>query len=196
MLQILGNPYTSRKPNQTTQQKMGLFLCDCGKKKRFLYHLGIKRKSCGCLDSRNTVGERSRTHGMCKTNTYNSWIDMKKRIFKDIPRYSKYKNLTICTEWVDSFDKFLLDMGECPKGLTLERVDNLKGYSKDNCKWATRLEQGRNTSRVIKYKGTSLKNYCAMIGMSYSVAHKRIKYRNWSVDEAVNTPVFGRWENK
>ncbi len=61
----------------------------------------------------------------------------------------------MCPEWRDNFEAFLRDMGECPEAFTLERKDVNKGYSKDNCKWASRLEQANNTrrNRYIEYEG-------------------------------------------
>jgi DNA invertase Pin-like site-specific DNA recombinase len=56
----------------------------------------------------------------------------------------------ICPEWLDSFENFYADMGPCPLGMTLERSDNDKGYSKDNCVWATRETQATNMQRQRK----------------------------------------------
>jgi hypothetical protein len=58
----------------------------------------------------------------------------------------------MCEEWKNSYETFLRDMGRCPPGLTLERVNNDLGYFKENCKWATRSEQVRNRRPWKKQK--------------------------------------------
>ena len=77
---------------------------------------------------------------------YKAWISMRQRIFNiydsNYPNYGG-RGLTICDSW-DDFANFLKDMGKCPKGLQLERVDNEKGYFPDNCKWVSAKEQQRN----------------------------------------------------
>lgn len=86
--------------------------------------------------------------GKLKT-TYQSWSDMKKRCNnpaqKDYHNYGE-KGITYEAAW-ENFENFLRDMGEKPLGLTLDRIDSTKNYSKDNCRWATRLEQARNKGR-------------------------------------------------
>ena len=84
--------------------------------------------------------------------TYQSWLDMKQRCYN--PKAQQFKNygrrgITVCRRWVTSFSNFLSDMGERPKGFTLERKDNDSGYSPSNCKWATRIEQRRNQRRCV-----------------------------------------------
>jgi hypothetical protein len=66
----------------------------------------------------------------------------------DHPAWPRYggRGITVCERWLD-FRNFLADMGEKPRGLTLERLDNDEGYSPGNCAWATPAEQSRNTGR-------------------------------------------------
>jgi hypothetical protein len=89
-------------------------------------------------------------------------------------RQKEYENINICNEWLE-FEVFLNDMGNRPKGKTLDRIDNSKGYEKDNCRWANRQEQTRNRGHKkiktgIKFKGVSRTKYNrfrARIGVNY-----------------------------
>jgi hypothetical protein len=75
--------------------------------------------------------------------TYLSWRNMQYRVNNpNNPNYQSYggRGITIDPKWND-FEVFLADMGEKPEKLTLDRIDNNKGYSKDNCRWTTRTKQ-------------------------------------------------------
>lgn len=84
-------------------------------------------------------------------NTNKVWAGMKNRC--DNPNNSRYadyggRGISYCDDW-RYFKNFLRDMGEAPEGLSLDRIDNDKGYNKQNCRWATREEQQRNTRRSV-----------------------------------------------
>jgi len=89
-------------------------------------------------------------HGMYKTSTYNTWICMHRRCRGE--GYWKYsdKHITVCDSWKE-FVNFLSDMGERPIGHTLDRIDNSKGYYKENCRWATPKQQGENRDLPKQY---------------------------------------------
>ena len=83
--------------------------------------------------------------------TYGSWEAMRQRTTNpNCPDYPSYggRGITCCARWA-SFDNFLEDMGDRPVGLTLERECNDRGYTKDNCRWATPKEQAHNRTTTV-----------------------------------------------
>jgi hypothetical protein len=93
------------------------------------------------------------------------------------PSYPRYggRGIRVCSRW-DSYDpgfkNFLEDMGERPKGMTLDRRDNNKGYCKSNCRWATHHEQARNT-RINLIPGRSLRAEALAAGVNPTTAYDR-----------------------
>ena len=94
----------------------------------------------------------NKTHGHSRgsngkaTKEYNAWHNMIQRCENpNRPGYQWWggRGISVCKSW-HKFENFFADMGECPKGLTLERIDNENGYKPDNCKWATPHEQNAN----------------------------------------------------
>ncbi len=76
---------------------------------------------------------------------FRTWVEMRRRCRNN----PNYKNITVCDEWASDFDQFYADMGPKPSpGLTLDRINNKNGYSKENCKWATRTENNRHRRGV------------------------------------------------
>lgn len=122
-------------------------LCDCGKSTKIQVNsLGPNTSSCGCGQRKAHI-----THGMTNSNSYKAWVSMKARVVSNNPTirpHYKDRGITVAVEW-NNFEGFYRDMGEKPEGLTLERINNDKGYSKDNCKWATKDEQERNKTTSV-----------------------------------------------
>lgn len=129
--------------------------------------------------SRTYPGERNPNyrHGGCGTRTYRIWNAMRTRCnnpkFHAWPRYGG-RGITVCRRW-DSFANFLADMGNAPEGMSLERKNNDRGYSKANCKWATPLEQGANTRQNRMVGGVHLSERARQLGIKPDVLWKRLK---------------------
>jgi hypothetical protein len=91
---------------------------------------------------------RYESHGMYQSVTYNTWRAMKSRCSreKDISYY-KYggRGIRVCDSWFSSFTAFLKDMGERPRGTTINRINNDGDYEPGNCEWATASKQTHNT---------------------------------------------------
>ena len=125
-------------------------LCDCGRisfaKASWLRSGNTKSCGCGEVESR---AARCVTHGKSKLPIYAMWQGMIDRCTNpNNKRYDRYgaRGITVCDAWKD-FAQFYADMGDCPKDKSLDRIDNDKGYDKNNCRWATCKEQAANTSR-------------------------------------------------
>ena len=132
---------------------------------------------------------------MHKTRTYRSWNSMKQRCTNpNAHAYELYggRGITICKQW-QSFEQFFSDMGECPEGLTIDRINNNKGYSPNNCRWATYKEQqnNRRDNRLFTYKDKTMTatQWAETVGLTCRQLIRRID-RDWSFEEAINTPMF------
>ena len=132
------------------EKKRGYCLttCDCGKEKRASRSDLVTGhvKSCGCYNSELST-KRKTTHGLHDTREYGIWSKMKNRCsnVKD-KNYHNYggRGIKVCARWQNSFENFYADMGPSEKHLSIDRIDNDKGYSKDNCRWATMIQQANN----------------------------------------------------
>lgn len=173
-------------------------VCQCGKtvKVAMASLTTGHTKSCGCysIDLVRTIKLR---HGLSKTRAHRIWAGMVQRCTN--PKNIGFKlyggrGITVCDAWL-SFDNFYHDMGHPPDGHSLDRIDNNAGYSKENCRWATKLEQARNkrNSIIVTVNGVSrcLPEWTEISGVAGQVILKRL---NRGVDPyiAVFTPSFGR----
>lgn len=143
-------PTASKSPNGTIKWE---FACDCGATV-IIDGSSVRNgnvKSCGCYHSEcaKKVGTAKRVHGKQPQRLYNIWCGMKARCGNpNNPKYAIYgkRGIGVCDEWVHDFGAFrdwALDNGYKDE-LQIDRIDVDKGYSPENCRWATAKQQQRN----------------------------------------------------
>ena len=115
--------------------------------------------------------------------------------------YKNYgeRGICVCDRWMNSFENFYADMGDRPEGKSLERIDNDGDYCPENCKWASRSEQGTNqrTNRLLTHNGETmtLAQWSRRTGLSKHVISRRIKI-GWSISKALDTPLHQTRKNQ
>ena len=155
--------------------------------------------SCGCA-IREYLRKTKTTHGKTNTKEFKCWQKIKERCNNpNVKEYIYYgaRGITMCNAWQESFEQFLLDMGNAPTAKhTIERIDNNKNYDASNCKWATMTEQANNKSnnRLLTYNGVTknITQWSNTISVSVSTLRRRIDNLGWGVVKALSTPTRGR----
>lgn len=165
-------------------------VCECGNEKSVMAQALISglTVSCGCFKNEQ-IKKRATAHGYGKSGkerspTYSSWASMMDRCEWGGHKimYAKYgaKGIRVCPEW-HNFENFLRDMGVRPPGTSIDRKENSDGYSKNNCRWATRREQALNTTRTAKVlidgKPVIVFELCEKLGLSRKAVRARASRR-------------------
>lgn len=170
--------------------------CDCGEIRILDSSRLLQNKvvSCGCYNIERTK-EKNTKHGKRNSRIYIIWNGLKERCYnkncKDYPRYGA-RGITVCDEWINSFENFYRDMSDPEKGMSIDRIDNDKGYFKENCRWATNKEQcnNRRNGRKVIFRGEEWsifdlwEKYCSNSGMHPSTIYRRID-KGMNIEDAL-----------
>lgn len=160
-------------------------------------------KSCGCLRSElssKRILDKNLKHGDSRKRLYRIWRGMIDRTQNvNNCNYHKYgeKGVEICIEWNEykNFKEWALKNGY-KDNLTIDRKDNRKGYTTDNCRWVTSKEQNRNTTRnrIIEYRGKkkTIVEWAEIYSINYQTLSSRLNKLGWSTEKALETPVQGK----
>jgi hypothetical protein len=200
----VGNKYNMLTVTRETNDRVNQELiwecrCDCGD-----YTIATARnlakgtkKSCGCL-------KRDRLHGLNKTRPYRIWSNMIQRCTNpDVDSYKNYgkRGIDVCKEWRDdflNFHKWAIENGY-NDSLSIDRINNNKGYSPCNCRWATRQEQANNrresrhpmgSNHNIEFNGKvqSISAWARELDINHNTLRNRV-LKGWEIERAMTLPV-------
>lgn len=166
-------------------------VCDCSNehittRSNLKKGISLRCKTC----KHNLIGLAKIKNNSSKDRyTYSSYINMKYRC----ANFEKYSHVTVCEEWSgeNGFENFLKDMGSRPPNTTLDRIDNYKGYCKENCRWSTRVVQGHNKRKktsgcTTKYIGVRKYKDADIYACAIQVLGKSLKFHGFdNIEDAV-----------
>ena len=165
--------------DSTSKRTKWICQCDCGNIKSIQQcHLKSGATvSCGCYQ-KEKASEYNTTHGKTGHSLNNRWCAMKQRCYN--PKCKSYKNygargITVCDEWLNDFDSFYnwsIENGY-QEDLELDRIDNDKGYSPDNCRWVKAVTNNHNRRNTAMIDGIPLKEFCEIHNVKYTTIHDR-----------------------
>lgn len=197
-VQQAASPIFYNKGNRLVTVNRWECLCDCGNT-TIVRHNCLKfnrPQSCGCVRDEK-MKKTATKHGFCQTDNvrnraYSIWVGMRERCRN--PRNVSFSNyggrgITVCDRWKE-FINFISDMGNPPPDTSIDRINNDGNYEPDNCRWATRQEQGNNTrsNRLITLNGVTqnITQWAAAIGHTTHTITRRLK-RGLSIEKSLST---------
>ena len=155
-----------------------------------------KARSCGCYQ-RSLVTQRNVKHGLRNTRLYNIWFGMKRRCYeKNNLSYPQYggRGITVCDQWLNDFGTFYewAMTNGYESDLTIDRIDNSKGYSPENCRWATKKQQSNNRTCVheFTYNGQThtVSEWCDLYGVKYEgfIKGRYQSHPDWPIEKLLD----------
>ena len=186
--------------NRVHAPKQARWLCRCQCGKETVVPGYELRKglviSCGCAKAER-ASKLNLSHGKSKSKIYRIYKNMINRCyFTKRADYSRYggKGITVCDKWRYSFENFYADMGDCPEGHSIDRINSNGNYEPSNCRWATIVEQQNNRSSCINIfylgKTKTLTEWCSELNLPYKTIRTRISNYGWEPIKALTTPVL------
>lgn len=152
-------------------------------------------KSCGCLQHEPHIYIHGYGRRDSRGPEYRAWCALIGRCTN--PKNKSYRNyggrgITVSPEWLASFETFLADMGPRPSGMSIDRLDNNKGYCKENCAWRGVLEQANNrrTTRRIAFNGEThtILEWSEKTGVRTDLIRARLRH-GWPLARVFEPPV-------
>ncbi len=189
----------ARGNNDKSGKPKWICVCDCGTFKAVggtSLRVGHST-NCGCVRIQKNmvhISTLTKTHGMRNTRTYSIWRGMLNRCNNpNATGYHLYggRGIAVCELW-SKFENFYADMGEAPRGLTIDRINSDENYEPGNCRWATMKEQENNRRNNVKitYCGEtrSVGDWASILGVDRGPIYRRLA-RGWSVEDALDKPI-------
>ena len=175
--------------------------CECGNETWVCAQNLVNSKSCGCNNKTSHT-----IHGMSHTRIHETWNHMIQRCRNENHKFYKYyggRGITVCEEWKGTegfmrFYEWAMSNGY-QENLTLDRIDNDKGYSPENCRWVEWSVQANNKRGNVYYEYNGEKHtiseWARIRGIKESTFRRRLRELNWTIEDALNKEVEIKYAN-
>ena len=193
--ELFGDKFDYSKVKYQSTKKKVIIICPIHGEFEQSPETHLKSK-CGCPKCVRELPRKEIIPGIKRKEMreYNIWRGMKTRVtnpnIDDANRYIN-RGITCCEEWLNSFEQFYKDMGPCPDGYSIDRIDPNGNYCPENCRWTNQTTQCQNRgefNKVYTYNGEThvLKEWARILNIKYTTLYQRINRSGMSFEEAIN----------